>query len=87
MFNCIATNITNECNSLIHAEKKRKGGKAKCSDERKILKLTSGTSTLKTIEMSQNDCGECRFCKDMKKIGGNRTLKKRCERKEKAPKI
>ena len=82
MFNCFAVNVQNEANSVIHAEKKRKVGTEKSSNNRKLIKLTSGTSTAKIVEVSQKDCGECKFCKDKKKFGGKGTLKKRCEKNE-----
>ena len=44
----------NEANSLIHAGKKRKVGTVKSSNNRKLIKLTSGTSTAEIIDLSQN---------------------------------
>ena len=82
MFNCFAVNVQNEANSVIHAEKKRKVGTEKSSNNRKLIKLTSGTSTAKIVEVSQKDCSECKFCKGKKKFGGKGTLKKRCEKNE-----
>ena len=81
MFNCIATNIVREMNSVIHVEKKRKAKKVESTNERKVIKLTSGTSTAKIVEASSKDCGECKFCKDKKKFGGPGTLKKKCVKK------
>ena len=67
-------------NSRIHEEKKRKVLKEKSSNARKILKLTSGGSSLKKVPGIE-DCGLCRFCKDKKKFGGKGTLKRKCEKK------
>ena len=95
VFNCIAVNFTNEKNSDIHDMKKRKNSKANpSSTERKIQKLTSGSSTatsawVKAKKVDEpappktDDCGVCKYCKDKKKFGGNGKLKKRCVNKEK----
>ena len=80
MFNCFAVNVANEANSLIHEEKKRKIAAEKSSHTRKLLKLTSGGSTLKKMPGNE-DCGICKFCKDKKKFGGKGTLRKKCEKK------
>ena len=75
MFNCFAVNVTNEANSVIYAEKKRKVATEKSTNSRKLVKLTSGTSAAKQVP--QEDCGKCKFCKDKKIFRGNGTLKKR----------
>jgi hypothetical protein len=81
VFNCMMVNLCNETNSEIHAAKKRKGKGAKklSTSERKIMKLTSGSSSLKKVsESSKEDCGACKYCKDKKKFGGPGKLKQKC---------
>ena len=80
LFNCAAVNRVKEMNDKIHAEKKRKVKKVDSTAERKIIKLTSGTSVAKSTTSSV-DCGTCKFCKDKKKFGGPGTLKKKCVQK------
>ena len=80
VFNCIMVNLTKELNGVIHSQRKRKVTKEtekRTSEERKILKLTSGGAFMP----SDADCGECKFCKDKKKFGGKGTLKKKCIQK------
>ena len=49
LFNCASVNRAKELNDEIHKSKKRKAKKAASTNQRKLIKLTSGTSTTTTV--------------------------------------
>ena len=89
-YDAVVNAVSQDAQQSEHEAKKRKN-KPQTTDEKKILKLTSGSSAATVIDFlpqnsckptkkprKEEDCGTCKFCKDKKKFGGNGTLKKKC---------